>query len=88
MKTFLIGDIHSQIEKLDNALAYIEANTDDNTLAVFLGDLFDSRGTFSESVEVYNLVRAFQRKYGAVVLNSNHQDKLRRHLSGNAVQIR
>lgn len=88
MKTFLIGDVHSQVEKLDNALGYIKANMDDNTLAVFLGDLFDSRGTSSESVEVYNLVRAFQNKYGAVVLNSNHQDKLRRHLSGNAVQIR
>jgi hypothetical protein len=87
MQTILIGDVHSQAEKLDNALAYIETNADDNTLVIFLGDLFDSRGTHSESIEVYNMVRAYDAEHGAVVLNSNHQDKLRRYLSGTPVRV-
>jgi len=54
---------------------------------IFLGDLFDSRCDTSDSPEVYRLVREFQDRYGAVVLNSNHQDKLRRLLSGSPVRV-
>jgi len=87
METILIGDVHSQAEQLDNALAYVSTNMDDNTLVIFLGDLFDSRCGRSDTVEVYGLVRTFQDTYGAVVLNSNHQDKLRRYLCGSPVAV-
>lgn len=87
MKTYLIGDVHSQSAKLDEALSTIVRHSNDNTLVIFLGDLFDSRSELSDSVEVYNLVRQFQFEFGAVVLNSNHQDKLRRYLRGNRVRV-
>ena len=86
METVLIGDVHSQAGKLDKALSYI-ASMPETPLVIMLGDLFDSRCGVSESAEVYGLVRTFQDYYGAVVLNSNHQDKLRRYLSGNPVAI-
>ena len=86
METILIGDVHSQAAELDRALSYIVNKTSD-ALVIFLGDLFDSRCGVSDSAEVYGLVRTFQDTYGAVVLNSNHQDKLRRYLSGNPVAI-
>lgn len=87
METILIGDVHSQAAKLDNALSYIANKSSERSLVIFLGDLFDSRCGTSDSAEVYGLVRSFQDSYGAVVLNSNHQDKLRRFLSGNPVAI-
>lgn len=87
METILIGDVHSQAAKLDNALSYIANKSGERALVIFLGDLFDSRCGTSDSAEVYGLVRTFQDSYGAVVLNSNHQDKLRRFLSGNPVAI-
>lgn len=87
METILIGDVHSQAAKLDNALSYIANKSGERSLVIFLGDLFDSRCGTSDSAEVYGLVRSFQDSYGAVVLNSNHQDKLRRFLSGNPVAI-
>lgn len=87
METILIGDVHSQAEKLDRALTYITTYAKVNTLVIFLGDLFDSRCATSETVKVYEMVREFQKSHGAVVLNSNHQDKLRRYLLGNPVAI-
>lgn len=87
METILIGDVHSQAAKLDNALSYIANKSGERALVIFLGDLFDSRCGTSDSAEVYGSVRTFQDAYGAVVLNSNHQDKLRRFLSGNPVAI-
>lgn len=87
MKTILIGDVHSQAKQLYNALSYITNVSDDNTLVIFLGDLFDSRCEVSETTKVYKLVRTFEDAYGAVILNSNHQDKLRRYLSGSPVAV-
>jgi hypothetical protein len=87
METILIGDVHSQARQLNDALHYVASNSDEDTLVIFLGDLFDSRCETSETTEVYGLVRTFQDAHGAVVLNSNHQDKLRRYLTGTPVRV-
>ena len=83
-KLALIGDVHSQIEPLRSAWRYCQ---DHDLTPVFLGDLFDSRTDTSDSVAVYNLVREIQAETNAVVLNSNHQDKLIRVLRGNNVRL-
>lgn len=85
METLLIGDVHSQARPLEKALHYAAQIPD--CLVVFLGDLFDSRCSTSESADVYGLVRMFQDTYGAVVLHSNHQDKLLRFYRGNPVDL-
>ena len=79
-----IGDIHSQIVPLEQAADYCITN---GLRPVFLGDLFDSRCDTSDTVGVYHLARYLQATQGAVVLNSNHQDKLRRFLSGSNVRV-
>lgn len=87
MKNFiLIGDVHSQYDNLIRAVSYIENNISDHFM-VFLGDLFDSRNSNSQSVEVYELVRKLEAQHRAVVLQSNHQWKLYRYLKGNNVFI-
>ena len=80
----LIGDVHSQVAPLRAAWRYCQ---DHGLTPVFLGDLFDSRTDTSDSVAVYNLVREIQAETNAVVLNSNHQDKLIRVLRGNKVRL-
>ena len=65
-----------------NALNYCAEN---DLIPVLLGDIFDSREVTSESVKVYQLVRHAQNDLGAVVLQSNHQNKLIRYLKGNKV---
>jgi hypothetical protein len=80
----LIGDIHSQIAPLQSAWQHCQ---DHNLTPLFLGDLFDSRTDTSDTVAVYNLVRKIQEQTGAIVLNSNHQDKLMRVLRGNPVRL-
>jgi hypothetical protein len=80
----LIGDIHSQIAPLQSAWQHCQ---DHNLTPLFLGDLFDSRTETSDSVAVYRLVREIQAQTNAVVLNSNHQDKLIRVLRGNKVRL-
>ena len=80
----LIGDIHSQYRPLWEALAYCQNNA---LIPVILGDVFDSRCDFSDSVGVYQLLRQAQKDLGAVILRSNHQDKLERYLKGNNVQV-
>jgi len=82
MSYALIGDLHSQIAPLNQALDYCVAN---NLRPVFLGDVFDSRCELSNSVEVYNTLREAQRSLNAVILRSNHQDKLERLIRGNNV---
>ena len=79
-----IGDVHSQLAPLEKAADYCIAN---NLCPIFLGDLFDSRCESSDSVGVYHLVKYLQATEGAIVLNSNHQDKLRRFLSGGNVRL-
>lgn len=78
----LIGDVHSHYGRLSQALLYCR---DHELTPILLGDLFDSRCFVSESVEVYSLVREAEQALGAIVLQSNHQNKLIRHLKGNKV---
>lgn len=85
MNYAFIGDIHSQIAPLEQALAHCEANS---LTPIFLGDLFDSREAQSDSVGVYRLVRYWQENRGAIVLRSNHQDKFERWAKGNKVQVK
>jgi len=78
----LIGDIHSQYRPLWEALAYCQNNA---RIPVILGDVFDSRCDFSDSAGVYQLLKQAQKELGAIVLRSNHQDKLERYIRGNNV---
>jgi hypothetical protein len=80
----LIGDIHSQYEPLHKALSYCQSNA---LIPVLLGDIFDSRCEKSDSVGVYKLLRQAQTELGAIILRSNHQDKLERYLKGNSVKV-
>lgn len=84
MKNYvLVGDIHSQSTKLLNALDTIQ-RTIENYHIIFLGDIFDSRTTFSDSVKVFHTI--FNLK-SCTVLQSNHQNKLIRYLKGNDVTL-
>jgi hypothetical protein len=74
----IIGDVHSDYKKLKLAFEYANNH---KLQIILLGDLFDSRCQYSDSVGVYNLVR----NSDAIVLQSNHQDKLIRYLMGNSV---
>ena len=78
-----IGDVHSQYDKLQNAVDYAETQS---LRIIFLGDLFDSRCKYSDSINVFNLVYDCIRN-GHLCVNSNHQDKLIRHLKGNQVLL-
>lgn len=78
----IIGDIHSQAHKLERAIAYCRVN---NRKPLFLGDIFDSRCPTSDSFGVYKMLRVAQCELGAIILQSNHQDKLIRFLHGNKV---
>lgn len=86
MNYVLIGDIHSQEKHLENALSYIYNNIS-NAKVIFLGDIFDSKTTTSNSYSVYSLVREAEEKLNAIILQSNHQDKLIRYLRGNKVHL-
>lgn len=76
----IIGDVHSDYRKLKQAFDYAENH---KLQVILLGDLFDSRCQYSDSVGVYNLVR----NSDAIVLQSNHQEKLIRYLIGNPVVL-
>jgi len=80
----LIGDVHSQAEPLTKALEFVKKA---GAMPLFLGDLFDSRCGRSETLEVYRIAQDSQRELGAIILNSNHQDKLRRYLTGGGVNL-
>lgn len=85
MKNYaLIGDIHSQYRPLWEALAYCQNN---DLIPVILGDVFDSRCDFSDSAGVYQLLKQAQKELGAIILRSNHQDKLERYIRGNNVKV-
>ena len=76
-----IGDLHSQRKPLLKALDYCRGAY---CTPIFLGDLFDSRMETSDSVGVYKAVRQAVEE-GAIVLRSNHQNKLERYARGNNV---
>jgi hypothetical protein len=85
MKNYvIIGDIHSQYLKLDSALKFIQSSIQDYHI-IFLGDIFDSRTEYSNSVDVYNTIKSLYDNKRCSVLQSNHQDKLIRYLKGNNV---
>lgn len=86
MNYVLVGDIHSQYNKLETTLDFIENNIEKYYL-IFLGDLFDSRCQESDSVSVYKTIKELQNTNRAIVLHSNHQWKLQKYLYGNPVII-
>lgn len=86
MNYVLIGDVHSQAKNLENALSFIRKNIQDSKV-IFLGDLFDSKNSYSDSYNVYELVRESEQDLNAIVLQSNHQDKLIRYLRGNNIEL-
>lgn len=85
MKKFaIIGDIHSQLAPLQQAISHCKKR---GLTPIFLGDLFDSRTEVSDSAGVYRLVKQAQSDIGAIVLRSNHQNKFERYAKGNKVFI-
>lgn len=78
----LISDVHSQSDKLQSALEFCSS---ENLTPLFLGDLFDSKCEFSDSMSTYSLVHNAQENMNAIVIQSNHQNKLIRYLRGNKV---
>ena len=87
MKNYvLVGDIHSQYLQLNSALNFIFDNVE-NPYIIFLGDLFDSRTDYSNSVGVYETIKSLQEDNKCIVLQSNHQDKLIRYLKGHNVHL-
>jgi len=81
-----IGDIHSQYQLLDKALEHC---AQEELTPVLLGDLFDSHHANSGNAQsTLEMVKEAQSVLGAVVLQSNHQDKLIRYLKGNNVAMR
>lgn len=86
MNYVLIGDVHSQAKNLESALSFIRKNIKDSKV-IFLGDLFDTKNSYSDSHHVYELVREAENDLNAIILQSNHQDKLIRHLKGNNIDL-
>lgn len=86
MNYVLIGDVHSQAKNLENALTFIRKKIK-NARVIFLGDLFDSKNSYSDSLGVYNLVRESEIDLNAIILQSNHQDRLIRFLKGNEIRL-
>jgi hypothetical protein len=76
----IIGDVHSDARKLKQAFNYAQEH---KLKIILLGDLFDSRCDYSNSIGVYELVK----NSDAIVLQSNHQEKLIRYLKGNNVML-
>lgn len=77
----LIGDLHSQADKLERALSYCDRI---NAIPLLLGDIFDSRCEYSDSEKTFYLLH---EREDIVILRSNHQDKLERYLKGNNVTL-
>lgn len=77
----LIGDLHSQANKLEKALDYCDSI---GATPLLLGDIFDSRCEYSNSEKTFYLLH---ERDDVVILRSNHQDKLERYLKGNNVTL-
>lgn len=82
-----VSDVHSQHEKLRSSLVWCQEELG-SCYFCFLGDLFDPRlddyeqnqPPYSDSRITHWLVKDAIKFDGGVVLQSNHQDKLRRWL--------
>ena len=84
MSYAFIGDIHSQHELLGVALDHCYSN---ELTPIFLGDVFDTNQKFGNAYETYTMLRQAQEDLGAIILRSNHQNKLERHLAGRSVRM-
>ena len=84
MNFALIGDIHSDSRRLESALIHCSEN---QLTPILLGDIFDSRITFSDSVGVYHLIKDYQQNHNLICIHSNHLDKFQRYLMGNNVTL-
>ncbi len=84
MNFALISDVHSQAHLLKLALEYCNEY---KLTPLFLGDLFDSRVENSDSVSVYRQVKEQIEINSAICIQSNHQNKLIRYISGNNVFV-
>lgn len=76
---FLVGDVHGCLGELDALLSHNDGRT-----VVFVGDLTD-RGP--DSVGVLRRVMSMVQNGQALAVTGNHDDKLRRFLSGNNVTV-
>lgn len=80
----IMGDIHSQLNHFNRALDWIDKNVNDYHI-IQLGDVFDSRNSYCDSVGVYQTIQQLNDKI--TVIQSNHQWKLYRYLIGNNVTL-
>ena len=80
MSYALIGDIHSMGQQLSEALDICKER---GLTPVFLGDIFDSRAETSETLYVYHRLKLAEKEMGAIILNSNHQDRFMEFAKGN-----
>ena len=78
MNYVLMGDVHSQVEKFEAAVKWIDSNLEDYHI-IQGGDLFDSRTNASDSVGVLEIVKSLGDKI--TILHSNHFWKLYRVLT-------
>lgn len=72
MRELVIGDVHGCIEELDALLARVAPAADDRV--VFTGDLID------KGPDPLAVVRRARALPGAVLVEGNHEDRLRRFL--------
>jgi len=91
----LVSDIHSQHQRLEAALEWIESEFfyfgQEYPQIVFLGDITDSRlddyeknyPPHSDPRHTFAIVRELVDNTDSILLQSNHQDKLRRWLHHN-----
>ena len=89
-----MGDCHSQHHKLQEALDWLQSEYPDYHL-ICLGDIFDSRldnheknyPPYSDPTTTYQIFKQLVDQ-GHILLQSNHQDKLRRWLHHNLTNPR
>ena len=75
----IIGDVHSQGKLLSAALTHCKERS---LTPILLGDLFDSRCDVDETLYTWHLANHAQAEMGAIILNSNHQERLADAISG------
>lgn len=80
-----IGDVHSHAENLHQILDRIAARG--KYKLVFLGDVFDYNAATTKHSNPREVWGTLLKLKDAVVLNSNHQEKLLRYLKGNKVKL-
>ena len=75
----IIGDVHSQGKLLSAALAHCKEH---GLTPILLGDLFDSRCEVDETLYTWHLANHARAEMGAIILSSNHQERLADAISG------